>query len=644
MNVQKLVSELSEVDKKNFQDMWCSYNFVSEYSSEGKQPGPQTVSLPLFLGEDRIRFCSSFMNVGPKSTEEQKTSFLNFMKIISRHAKDPKQFRQIPAGAFVILDNQRYLHGVTRRWSSKSGSTCSEKKIDFDLPDGRSPYLDKIFGCVAPKGSLDLNSIPVSTEINMELVGGGVPTYWSPSGHSGVISKKRVHGEDSSSPVTPSFDDSNSTKLLKFVGSNSEDNDRGRKVLFSAFRRCGILNSDLRCINLFRFEHLYRSGEIFSQLLRACDVTNLPVGSRWDLDSASQYFRPPFSANAIAALPTVLMTFVLAAKNASLRRRNLSHGTLPENENWDVFMRNVRLIFFGGEKFPLHVKKLCQEVCHPDLQFLAIYGSAEGGIFGLQTPNTCLKTMSSNLDVYEFLDDLVHLEIVRDGKSLQIPDSVTTDSTCRGRNLDVELKFSGNLVVTTLIRRPWLIRFDTCDLITPIFVNGRRVPGVFRLLDRDPWSRSVSLVGTAESVNFHEIIEFVLVPLGLGENLSQIWVEPREDGMKFTLRVLSPFLLEMDVPVPLTTSNPINNTETTSVGTFCANAGTFSSPDGSCTNAGTFSTPDGLTNYLARSFTYFMHSVKNYKTCECFVLLCENGKDFVRSPISGKHIRFVEIK
>eukprot|EP01126_Amoeba_proteus_P064993 TRINITY_DN9167_c0_g1_i12.p1 TRINITY_DN9167_c0_g1~~TRINITY_DN9167_c0_g1_i12.p1 ORF type:complete len:115 (+),score=19.00 TRINITY_DN9167_c0_g1_i12:131-475(+) len=114
--------------------------------------------------------------------------------------------------------------------------------------------------------------------------------------------------------------------------------------------------------------------------------------------------------------------------------------------------------------------------------------------------------------------------------------------------------------------------------------------------------------------------------------------------MKFTLRVLSPFLLEMDVPVPLTTSNPINNTETTSVGTFCANAGTFSSPDGSCTNAGTFSTPDGLTNYLARSFTYFMHSVKNYKTCECFVLLCENGKDFVRSPISGKHIRFVEIK
>ena len=97
----------------------------------------------------------------------------------------------------------------------------------------------------------------------------------------------------------------------------------------------------------------------------------------------------------------------------------------------------------------------------------------------------------------------------------------------------------GQLVITNLVRRPWLPRYNTRDLASAVTVDmatGAVLPGAFRLHGRHPSTRSISLGRT--TLYYDLIVGSVLQPLGLAECMCQVVLSSEETATRVTLLVL----------------------------------------------------------------------------------------------------------
>lgn len=443
-----------------------------------KKDEPQTQrTLPLFVGQNRIRFRHDIVHT--------KKPVLNKLNTCAqRMAEDPANQRLLPERCVILFDNQKFIHSRTQIHDPRR----LLKRVRFHLPDWRSPRLDDVL----LKQARDIGIQNTKMELSEFPIVSSTPTpdpslltmYWSPSGQSG----------------TSVLSDGTTNYFHKVVGTHSNQNDLQRKLFSQGVLASGALHEKIKCANLFSFGNLYRSGEIIGELLRECNASNYALGSLAPDEAIQQILvHPQFQVNCVAGFSTKL---IFLATNAQQGKFDLS---------------KIELILFAGEPLPESQRQLLHSVCHPNLQFLGLYGSAECGVFSFQSTRTIQRAKAlgrETVNAYEYVDDIAHVEIVPDEDN-------------DGPNQEI-----GRLVITNLIREPRLVRYDTGDLAE---LNSRS-DNLFWLHGRQKSSRGVA-VGKGW-IYYDDILSTVLQPFGLHEKLCQVWLDDAEEFMVVTLVVL----------------------------------------------------------------------------------------------------------
>jgi hypothetical protein len=236
-----------------------------------------------------------------------------------------------------------------------------------------------------------------------------------------------------------------------------------------------------------------------------------------------------FRVNAIAGFSSRLVGIAQAAKNNILS------------------LKGISLIIYAGEPLPEGQRALLRDVCDDqELQFLGLYGSAECGVFAFQTNQTLNKAMElmqeptiasssssftsqPDIRIYEYSDDICHAEILQDSNEEEEEDGKRTFPT-----RDNDPKCQGRLIVTNLIRRPHLIRFDTGDTASSLQLpkGNKSQEGrlFFRLHGRHHTSHEISL--GRSWIYFSDVLKScsLLPELDLNDCLVQVRVEGTSSG------------------------------------------------------------------------------------------------------------------
>jgi len=128
--------------------------------------------------------------------------------------------------------------------------------------------------------------------------------------------------------------------------------------------------------------------------------------------------------------------------------------------------------------------------------------------FCFQTSQTLQRAGKDDPDIYEWVEGIAHVEIYPD------PDLPPP---------------KGKFLVTNIIRHPYLIRYNTLDVASPVVLsNGKIVPHMFHMSGRHPDSRIVSIHSYFLK---WEDIKGILTPFGLRDAPAQIILENGErDG------------------------------------------------------------------------------------------------------------------
>ena len=120
--------------------------------------------------------------------------------------------------------------------------------------------------------------------------------------------------------------------------------------------------------------------------------------------------------------------------------------------------------------------------------------------------------------VYQFADDIVHLEIIADQSHFDqtLPANLPSPSSS---SLTIQ---PGNLIVTNLIRYPPLIRYNSRDYASFLYsADGTRVANrnLFYFIGRNN-TRSVPIGD--DWLSFADVQQHVLAPYGLQDELAQV--------------------------------------------------------------------------------------------------------------------------
>ncbi len=81
-------------------------------------------------------------------------------------------------------------------------------------------------------------------------------------------------------------------------------------------------------------------------------------------------YNDKFNINGIAGLSSKLLTLAIKAEQGL------------------VDLSKISLILYAGEHLSEHQRKLIRKVTRPDIRIAGVYGSAETGVFAIQTPET----------------------------------------------------------------------------------------------------------------------------------------------------------------------------------------------------------------------------------------------------------------
>lgn len=204
----------------------------------------------------------------------------------------------------------------------------------------------------------------------------------------------------------------------------SEENRIQRSWLANILGQEGLLSHSSSVLNLFQAQKMYRSLEIINDFCVQVGATVLPMESRAENDLIYQVGFE-FQANMLAGLPTRLVDFA-----SYLTQRGLS---LP-----------IKRILYGGDSIRL-AQRLILERAFPDVQFVALFGSAEAGIWGYHRSH-------DPPNVFHFDPRMMHMEIWE-------PDE---DGT-------------GEMILTNLVRRRFpLLRYRTGDRVKWIHRGAER--------------------------------------------------------------------------------------------------------------------------------------------------------------------------
>jgi hypothetical protein len=409
-----------------------------------------------------------------------------FDRLLAQLLADPAHQRQLPERCVLIFDNQRFLHAR----SEIRDPTRLYTRIRFDLraPPPLYPVLQSV-------GMTQLTQCPVVTSVPAPPPAATAPPlYWSPSGQSGIFKPARGVADHVYATV-------------------AADNDRQRKLFAQAVARSGVLQGT-RCLNLFSGGQLYRSSEIIGELLRRCHATNLPVGPHCSLADLELLMRPPFLADAIGGFSSKLIALASAAAAGA------------------VDLRAVRCIIFAGEPLAAEHRQLLRQVCHPDLQFLGLYGSAQTGVFAFQTAAT-IRRAGGALDAYQAVDDIAAIEFLIEEEEAGGGGGGGADPPASGYRAADSSQEVGCLVVSNFIRRPYLLRYNTMDLASPVCdAAGTRCADLFLLRGRHPRTRALPLGNSWLTAD--DIVRGVLSPCGLADQLYQLTItSPRRSSSHY---------------------------------------------------------------------------------------------------------------
>lgn len=540
-----------------------------------------TKTLPLFIAENRIRYRRDIMALPATATANQNTS----LRLLDNCIKDSMQCaskqRLLPEKAFILLDNQRFLH-------SRNAIHDPDRhlmRIRFSLPDNRLPRLDLVLAesyqrlstslagpdatseCTSP---LDLEARQFSNDAIDNPIA-VEPGYWSCSGRSGTATTQQ------------------SSYLSSLMCTNSDDNDRQRAVFARAVSQTGILHKGIHCLNLYTLGHLYRSGEIIGELLRSCSATNIAVGKGASSSELSELLaNKHLGINAIGCFSTELVSLARLAQQGA------------------IDLSRVQLVIFAGEPLPPSQRSLLRSVCSPlGCQFLGLYGSAETSVFAYHVDDCRDSALNSNpinavrscpIDdrsfdsrLYKYPIDIAHIEI--------LPLSPDISSYC---NSAFDAPGVGQLVVTNLLRRPYYPRYNTLDLVSPATTkNDDVVDGAFLLHGRHPATRSLSLGRI--TLYFDLVTLNVLKPVDLHEHFAQIELSTQKNATIVTLCVHLPNEL-----LSKWTDREMQN--------------------------------------LSRSFKNYIENLTQCNEIQGVVRFVTSTQDFARSETSSKLIKFIDLR
>ena len=491
--------------------------------------------------------------------------------------EDERYQRGIGEKYLIVFDNQRYLHAR----SMIRDPLRHLLRIRFHLPSHRSPSLDLLL-LSSPSslkveeeeggGDLEMDSYQVRKEVKKvkeEKINDAI--YWSCSGQSGTLllplnnnnntnnnnnnnnnnndnnnndninnnrNNNEGKGEEKSKEGESKEEEEKSKEgekiFMKKVGSGMEGNERMRKRLAEELKKSGMIGKEIRLANMFSYSPMQRSGEIIGDLVKYCGATNLPIGSLPLSPSSYRYLfngddddndEDGFQINAIGGFSNMIIHLAQLASEGK------------------ISMRKIKVIVFAGEDLPHSHRQFISSQCYRGgeggggVGYVGLYGSAEGGVFAYQTPSIIqsafllsLPSSSSPLpfyiyakqytNIYKYLDDLVHIEIIplledKNGNDENILHKWEKDEY--GNMIK-----KGNIIISNNMRRPAMIRYNSGDVASFVYDhNGDRVAdrSLFYFLGRNK-TRSVPL--GRDWLIFDDILSFVLSPFSLHFHLSQV--------------------------------------------------------------------------------------------------------------------------
>lgn len=437
-------------------------------------------TFPLFYGYNKIQLLNNYSNFqlfnNFNNDKQLNKLVIKLNRIIKKFTENEKNYFLLPENCILLINNQKYLHS----WCLENCNHVYFNKILFNLPQKRSPKLDL---CLLHHfDDLDLNNQQISHEFFGDVnYSSNKPIYCSPSGQSGVTR------------ATSNICDGIVSTLFK-------ENMKMRFILARQLISTGYLHSNINFLNLFTNSNLYRSGEIFNDILRACNVSVFPYfGGSFEtykvILASSEY-----KINAIGALGSRLTEFVQWAKQGL------------------ICLKNIKIIFFGGEPIDDSLRDIFRQYCSPDVVFFGFYGSSEAGVFAYQTPNTIeiCKAFDKNnhqnfTNVYEYIDDCVHLQIENNEFG------------------------NDNLIVTNFFRKPEMIRFNSKDCVSWVDKNSNKF---IKVIGRDPNARGIN-IGERCWFFFNDIVDSVLKPLHLQHIPCQIEFSGSAPNVDVTLVILN---------------------------------------------------------------------------------------------------------
>ncbi|CAF4199459.1 unnamed protein product [Rotaria sp. Silwood2] len=248
-----------------------------------------------------------------------------------------------------------------------------------------------------------------------------------------------------------------------FFATDIQENQRQREILVDMMLSKNVLSDMDVCLNLFHFEEMYRSLEIFNDFCSLAYCTVLPMGSDVEDDKVLniiEHFRP----NVLMGSPYRLMQLALFIEKH-----------YPTNKKI-----HFEKIFFACEPLDNLKRDYFKRVFQCSM-CLGFYGSAEAGVFACQTPEYATTRL------YMYPKELVQIEID-----------------------------NGQIIVTNLVRRQnQLIRFNSGDLGRLIATNDNEKYGFIevwqsqRLIDLTPGSIMKSDI--EEFMNQFDLIEWQLI-------------------------------------------------------------------------------------------------------------------------------------
>ncbi|KAI9314369.1 hypothetical protein BDR26DRAFT_1016854 [Obelidium mucronatum] len=454
------------------------------------QHSHQSILAPVLISDTRIRFRRDIIDtthLPPLEATQFWKAFASLETAFHRECNLEENTFLLPEQTLLFLDNQTFVH----RRSRVHDPNRLLWRIRYD-PEQR-PELDRVLiaaskhawykqqedWCklatwrVGDKAQLQQN-IAESFETHFKGRGG---LYWSPTGGT-TTAATAAH--------------------LAVMPSTNTENSAQRSMLRNLYRQFGLLlDRDTVCVNLFASGNLMRSLEVQGEILVGSDATQLPVGSlSTDADAVSCSLH--FGATMLMGWGSRLVQLAAFCQVNS------------------IVLATVKTVVHGGEVLTTEQRALLRRVCHPECRLMAVYGSAECGVFALGES----EADGNTLERYRVIEDGVHLEILSGGGSSEVEETEKDDS----QMVAVPDGEFGRLVVTNLIRTEHpLVRFDTGDEVR--FVSPVR--DVIEVRGRH--QRSMSMTFGGEFVTWEQVCK-AMGP-EYGSTLFQLWVMQGSDGL-----------------------------------------------------------------------------------------------------------------